>query len=44
MAKTYSLLKVADDDPEGKPVTSGDPDFHKKQIYHKLVVLSLIHI
>ena len=36
--KTYSLLKVADDDPEGKPITSNDPDFHKKQIYHKLVV------
>ena len=30
MAKTYSLLKVADDDPEGKPITSNDPDFHKK--------------
>ena len=36
--KYYSLLKVANDDAENKPVTDNDADFHKKQVFHKLVV------
>ena len=35
MPKRYSLMKVEDEDTEGKTVTDKDPDFHKQQIYHK---------
>ena len=28
-------MKVEDEDTEGKTVTDKDPDFHKKQIFHK---------
>ena len=38
MPKRYSLMKVEDDDADGKPVTDKDSDFHKKQVLQKLVV------
>jgi hypothetical protein len=38
MPKRYSLMKVEDDDTEGKTVTDKDPDFHKKQIFHKVQI------
>ena len=38
MPKTYSLMKVEDDDAEGKTVTDKDSDFHKKQIFHKVQI------
>ena len=38
MPKKYSLMKVEDDDAEGKTVTDKDPDFHKKQIFHKVQI------
>jgi len=38
MPKRYSLMKVEDDDTEGKTVTDKDADFHKKQIFHKVQI------
>ena len=38
MPKRYSLMKVEDDDTEGKTVTDTDADFHKKQIFHKVQI------
>ena len=38
MPKRYSLMKVEDEDTEGKTVTDKDPDFHKKQIFHKVQI------
>ena len=38
MPKKYSLMKVEDDDAEGKTVTDKDADFHKKQIFHKVQI------
>ena len=38
MPKRYSLMKVEDEDAEGKTVTDKDPDFHKKQIFHKVQI------
>ena len=38
MPKRYSLMKVEDDDVEGKTVTDKDADFHKKQIFHKVQI------
>ena len=38
MPKRYSLMKVEDEDTEGKTVTDTDPDFHKKQIFHKVQI------
>ena len=38
MPKRYSLMKVEDDDTEGKTVTDKDVDFHKKQIFHKVQI------
>ena len=38
MPKRYSLMKVEDDDTEGKTVTDKDSDFHKKQIFHKVQI------
>ena len=38
MPKRYSLMKVEDDDAEGKTVTDKDSDFHKKQIFHKVQI------
>ena len=38
MPKRYSLMKVEDEDTEGKTVTDLDPDFHKKQIFHKVQI------
>ena len=38
MPKRYSLMKVEDDDAEGKTVTDKDADFHKKQIFHKVQI------
>ena len=38
MPRTYSLLKVEDEDSEGKTVTDKDTDFHKKQIFHKVQI------
>ena len=38
MPKYYSLMKVEDSDSDGKPVTDKDGDFHKKQVFEKLVV------
>ena len=38
MPKRYSLMKVEDDDTEGKTVTDKDTDFHKKQIFHKVQI------
>ena len=38
MPKRYSLMKVEDDDAEGKTVTDTDADFHKKQIFHKVQI------
>ena len=38
MPKKYSLMKVEDDDTEGKTVTDKDSDFHKKQIFHKVQI------
>ena len=38
MPKKYSLMKVEDDDAEGKTVTDKDSDFHKKQIFHKVQI------
>ena len=38
MPKRYSLMKVEEDDVEGKTVTDKDPDFHKKQIFHKVQI------
>ena len=38
MPKKYSLMKVEDDDAEGKTVTDKDTDFHKKQIFHKVQI------
>ena len=31
-------MKVEDEDTEGKTVTDKDPDFHKKQIFHKVQI------
>ena len=31
-------MKVEDEDAEGKTVTDKDPDFHKKQIFHKVQI------
>ena len=38
MPKRYSLMKVEDEETEGKTVTDKDPDFHKKQIFHKVQI------
>ena len=38
MPKRYSLMKVEDEDTEGKTVTDKDADFHKKQIFHKVQI------
>ena len=38
MPKKYSLMKVEDDDAEGKTVTDKDADFHQKQIFRRVQV------
>ena len=38
MPKRYSLMKVEDDDAEGKTVTDKDADFHQKQIFRRVQI------
>ena len=38
MPKKYSLMKVEDDDAEGKTVTDKDSDFHQKQIFRRVQI------
>ena len=38
MPKRYSLMKVEDDDAEGKTVTDKDADFHEKQIFRRVQI------
>ena len=38
MPKRYSLMKVEDDDTEGKTVTDKDSDFHEKQIFRRVQI------
>ena len=38
MPKRYSLMKVEDDDAEGKTVTDKDADFHEKQKFRRIQI------